>query len=96
MILAAGIIVIKRKPHYNYFFSVDIFSSFSIYIHFDYVYFQKKIEITNLNNYKYLNIKGTSLEESQLEKYLKQRAEEHVIKEKFKDFSILFTVSSII
>lgn len=35
-----------------------------------------------MNNYKYLNIKGTSLEESQLEKYLKQRAEEHVIKEK--------------
>ena len=29
-----------------------------------------------MNNYKYLNIKGTSLEESQLEKYLKQRAEE--------------------
>ena len=35
-----------------------------------------------MNNYKYLNIKGTSLEEIQLEKYLKQRAEEHVIKEK--------------
>ncbi len=34
-----------------------------------------------MNNYKYLNIKGTSLEESQLEKYLKQCAEEYIIKE---------------
>ena len=35
-----------------------------------------------MNNYKYLNIKGTSLEESQLEKYIKQISEEHNIKEK--------------
>ena len=32
-----------------------------------------------MNKYKYLNIKGTNLEEGQLEKYLKQIAEEHII-----------------
>lgn len=32
-----------------------------------------------MKKYKYLNIKGTNLEENQLEKYLKQVAEEHII-----------------
>ena len=35
-----------------------------------------------MSKYKYLNIKGTNLEENQLEKYLKQSAEEHIISKK--------------
>ena len=32
-----------------------------------------------MKNYQYLNIKGTNLEEAQIENYLIQLAEEHVI-----------------
>ena len=35
-----------------------------------------------MNSYRYLNIKGTNLEDIQLEKYLKQAAEEHIIGKK--------------
>ena len=35
-----------------------------------------------MGKYKYLNIKGTNLEKNQLEKYLQQLAEEHVISKK--------------